>query len=86
MDLNDADAESLGITKLQLRTLKRRGAEVTEARSSASSKVDLNLKQLDPPAEFGEEVAGDVRFCVTPQKAGEHDKKTIFFFSEKFPL
>ena len=44
---------------------------------SSKGRTELQLSQSR--AKFDEEVAGDVRFCVAPQKTGENIKKPIFF-------
>ena len=57
--------------------------------SKMSSKGRTELQLSQSRAKFDDEVAGDVRFCVAPQKTGENVKKSIFFsknFREKdFP-
>ena len=47
--------------------------------SKMSSKGRTELQLSQSRAKFDEEVAGDVRFCVDPQKTGENVKKTLIF-------
>ena len=45
-----------------------------------SSKSGIELQLSQSRAKFDEEVAGDIRFCVAPQKKlAENIKKPIFF-------
>ena len=65
----------------------RGGHPRTVPYSKMSPKGRIELRISQSRAKFDQEVAGDVRFCVAPQKTGENIKKPIFFpqiFSRKF--
>ena len=61
----------------------RGGHPRTVPYSKMSPKGRIELRISQSRAKFDQEVAGDVRFYVAHQKAGENVKKLIFF-SEKF--
>ena len=68
---------------LELATRSRRGHPRTAHYTQMSSKGRIELQLSQSRAKFDQEVAGDVRFCIAPQKTGEHVKKNKKI-SEKF--
>ena len=61
----------------------RRGHPRTVPHAKMSSKGRIELRISQSRAKIDQEVAGDVRFCIAPQKTGENVKKNKNF-SEKF--
>ena len=62
-----------------IESVARGGHPRTVPYAKMSSKGHTELQISLSRAKIDEEVAGDVRFCVAPQKTGENVKKTKFF-------
>ena len=67
-----------------IENVARGGHPRTVPHAKMSSKGHTELQISLSRAKIDEEVAGDVRFCVAPQKTGENLKKTFFFFVKNF--
>ena len=62
-----------------IENVARGGHPRTVPHAKMSSKGHTELQISLSRAKIDEEVAGDVRFCVAPQKTVENVKNTIFF-------
>ena len=61
-----------------IENVARGGHPRTVPHAKMSSKGHTELQISLSRAKIDEEVAGDVRFCVAPQKTGENIKKHLF--------
>ena len=72
--------ELLGIFEHHWQIPRRKSLRYLDVNVYPLSKGRTELQISLYGAKNDEEAAGDVRFCVAPQKTGENTEKPIFFF------